>query len=81
MEKEKSKMEQIIDNGYDFILELQAKYNETKKVEPDAQQMLQCNLAILNTISDVYIKQQESKHLIELKNQQFELEKQVKLLK
>lgn len=78
---EENKINKIIDQCYDFILDLQNKYNENKKVEPEAQQMLQCNLAILNTINDVYIKQQESEHLMNLKDKQFELEKESKLAK
>lgn len=74
----KSEINQIINNCYDFILKLQSEYNKTKKIELDAQQMLQCNLTILNTVNDVYIKRAESEHLMKLKDKQFELEKDSK---
>ena len=76
-----NKINKIIDKCYDFILDLQNKYNENKKVKPEAQQMLQCNLAILTALIDVNIKRTESEHLMNLKDKQFELEKESKLAK
>ena len=74
------KISTIIDGCYNFIIDFQNKYNKNKKVEPDAQQMLQCNLAILTALTDAHIKRTESEHLMNLKDKQFELEKQIKLL-
>lgn len=75
MENNKN-IEQIVDNCYKFILDFQQK--ERDKVTQDEQALLSCQLSIIATLNDVAIKQAESKHLMDLKDKQFELEKSAK---
>ena len=72
-----NKINQIVDNCLKFILDFQQK--ERDKVTPDEQILLSCQLSIITALNDVAIKQDESKHLMELKDKQFELEKQAKI--
>lgn len=73
-----NKIEEIIDNCYKFILDFQQKKRD--KVAQDEQVLLSCQLSIIATLNDVAIKQAESKHLMELKDKQFELEKSAKYM-
>ena len=78
MMENNKKIEQIVDNCYKFILDFQQK--ERANLTQDEQATLSCQLSIIATLNDIAIKQAESKHLMGLKDKQFELEKQIKLL-
>ncbi len=72
-----NKLNPIIDNAYDFILDLQKCIKENKKITPEQQMALQCNLAIVTAAKQMSIEEAKFRQAKEMAEKHFLLEKEL----